>query len=380
MKTFLKILKYFAVVLACIIALSYTFGYDYLFKGVAKTYLRGETSATIDDGKLFPKHIILAENPKPWIKDALYNKKALPKNLVEDLKNSKSVSFLVIKNGKLLHEQYWEGYTEKSSSNSFSIAKTVTSLLLGAVIDDERIKSENQLFSDYYEQFGYDNFRKNLTLKNLVTMEAGLDWDEQYSSPFTPNAKAYYGNSLANAVLDVKVKQMPGKNFEYQSGSTQLLGFALRKAVAMPIASYASKKLWNPLGMEQNAYWTTDEMGVEKTFCCIHSNSRDFAKLGQLMLNDGKVDSLQVINKNYIQKMITPTQNSTGTYGYGMWINNDAKYKHYFFWGILGQYIIVVPEKQLVIVRTGRSQGQTSDSKGRPSQVEFLVNEVVNNF
>ena len=380
MKTFLKILKYFAVVLACIIALSYTFGYDYLFKGIAKTYLRGETSATIDDGELFPKHIILAETPKPWIKDSLYNKKSLPKSLVEDLKNSKSVSFLVIKNGKLLHEQYWAGYNEKSNSNSFSMAKTVTSLLLGAAIDDEKIKSENQLFSDYYEQFGTDKFGKNITLKNLVTMEAGLDWDEQYSSPFTPNAKAYYGNSLANAVLDVKVKEMPGKKFEYQSGSTQLLGFALRKAVAMPIASYASKKLWNPLGMEQNAYWTTDEIGVEKTFCCIHSNSRDFAKLGQLMLNDGKVDSLQVINKNYIQKMITPTQNSTGTYGYGMWINNDAKYKHYFFWGILGQYIIVVPEKQLVIVRTGRSQGQTSDSKGRPSQVEFLVNEVVNNF
>jgi len=377
MKNFLK---YSAIILAIIVAFIYALGYDYLFKGIAKTYFRGETSATIDDGELFPKNVILAENPKPWIKDSLYNKTHLPKVLVKDLEASNSVSFLIIKNGKLLHEQYWDHYNSKSVTNSFSMAKTVTSLLLGAAITDKRIKDENQLFSDFYPEYAESEFGKSLTLKNLVTMEAGLDWNEHYSSPFTPNAKAYYGNSLAESVLDIPVKETPGKKFEYQSGSAQLLGFAIRQAVNMPLSSFASKKLWNPLGMEQDAYWTTDEARMEKTFCCIHSNSRDFAKLGQLILNDGKVDSLQIINKNYIQKMITPTPESNGVYGYGMWINNDSKYKHYFFWGILGQYIIVVPEKQLVIVRTGSFKNQPVDSKGRALQVDFLVNQVAGNF
>ena len=375
-----KTLTVIGITIALIIALTYAFGYSYLFKGIAKTYLRGETSATINDGELFPKNMILADHPKPWIKDSLYNKSSLPKNLVSDLETSKTVSFVVIKNGKLLFEKYWDGYNENSVSNSFSMAKTVTSLLLGAAIQDKRIKNENQLFSDFYDEYTNAPFGKYLTLKNLVTMESGMAWDEKYSNPFSPNAKAYYGNSLSETVINFPMKGMPGKKFEYQSGSTQLLGFAIRKAVGMPLASFASKKLWNPLGMEQNAYWSTDENGMEKTFCCIHSNSRDFAKLGQMMLNKGKVDSLQVINPQYIEKMTTPTLESNGAYGYGMWINNDAKYKHYYFWGLLGQYIIVVPEKQLVIVRTGSFENQPQDNKGRPQQVDFIVNQIVDSF
>jgi len=375
-----KFLKYTGIILAVIIALAYALGYDYLFKGAAKTYLRGETSATIDDGELFPKHPILAENPKPWIKDSLYNKKPLPKNLVEDLKKAQTVSFLVIKNGKLLHEEYWDGYNASSKTNSFSAAKTVTALLLGAAISDERIKDENQHFSDFYPEYSDSEFGKYLTLKNLVTMEAGLDWNEHYENPFSPNAKAYYGNSLADAVLDRKVKEMPGKKFEYQSGATQLLGFAIRKAVQMPLASYASKKLWNPLGMEQNAYWSTDEYGVEKTFCCIHSDSRDFAKLGLLMLNEGKVDSLQIINKDYIKKMITPTPESGGNYGYGIWTNYKYQYPYFYFWGILGQYIVIVPEKNIVIVRTGSDENIETDQNGHPKLVNLMVKEIVENY
>jgi len=132
--------------------------------------------------------------------------------------------------------------------------------------------------------------------------------------------------------------------------------------------------------MEQNALWSTDNNGMEKTFCCIHSNPRDYAKLGQLLLNNGKVDSLQIINPQYIQKMLTPTTASKGAYGYGIWINNDALYKHYFFWGILGQYIIVVPEKNIIIVRTGSDEKITTDEKGRSKQVDFLVRQVVENF
>lgn len=380
MKTLGKILKYTLATIAGCIALIYVLGYDYLFKGVAKTYLRGETSATIDDGNLFPSHPILAENPKPWVKDSLYNKKTLPKAIIEDVKNTETAALVIIKNGKLLHEEYWNGHNATSKTNSFSMAKTVTALLLGAAIDDGKIKNEDQLYSNFYSNYAKVEFGKNLTLKDLVTMEAGLDWDEKYSNPFSPNAKAYYGNSLAEAVFLRGFKEKPGQKFEYQSGATQLLGFAIRKAVNMPLSSYTTRKLWNPLGMEQNADWTTDENGMEKTFCCIQSNAKDYAKLGQFLLNGGKVDSTQIISKKYIKKLLTPTKESNYAYGYGLWFNYDAKYKHYFYYGILGQYIIVVPEKNLVIVRTGNNQNIVSDAKGRPTQVELLVNHMVENY
>ncbi|UOE41201.1 beta-lactamase family protein [Chryseobacterium suipulveris] len=376
----IKLLKGFLATIALLIALAYTFRYDYLFKGIRETYLRGETGSTIDDGKYFPSNLIVKGNPKPWEKDSLYNKKSLPKDLVEDLKKSKTASFIIIKNGKLLHEEYWDGYNQNSKTNSFSMAKAVTVLLTGKAIEDEKIKSIDEKYSDFYENYKNVDFGKDLKLVDLAAMEAGLNWDENYKNPFLPNAKAYYGKSLAEAVFLCGFKEKPGTKFEYQSGSTQLLGFALRKAVNKPIAEYASEKLWKPLGMEQNAEWTKDDNGMEKTFCCIQSNSRDFAKLGQLFLDNGKSGESQVINPNFLTAMQTPTKLSNGAYGMGLWINNDAVVKHYYFWGLYGQYIIVVPEKQMVIVRTGTYKNQPKDAKGRPVQVGFIVDEVGKNY
>ena len=377
----MRVFKIILVIIAAIIALTYALDYDYLFRGIAKTYLRGETSATIDDAALFPSHKInVGQQPKIWQKDSLYNKQKLPQALQEDLKNSNTVSFLVVKNGKLLHEEYFDGYSESSKSNSFSMAKGIMVLLTGKAIDEGKMKSINQPLYDFYQNYENVKFGNKLTLRHLASMEAGLNWNEDYKNPFSPNAKAYYGNSLADAVLLKGFKNMPGTKFEYQSGSTQLLGFAVRKAVDQSIADYLSSKIWKPLGMEHNAEWNTDENGMEKTFCCINAIPRDFAKLGQLMLSDGKVDSIQLFNKNFLDEMRTPTKLSNGAYGMGLWINEDAKYKHYYFWGLLGQYIIIVPEKQLVIVRTGSFENQPKDQKGRPKQVEFIVNQVIENL
>lgn len=375
-----KILKGFAFTLAVLVVLTYIFDYDYLFKGIAKTYLRGETSATIDDGRLFSSNMIRAGKPKPWVRDTLYNQKKLPENVLEELKKSNTVSLLVIKNGKLLHEEYWDSYNSRTISNSFSMAKTVTVLLTGAAIDEGKIKNIDDKYSDFYEDFENENYGKYLKLRDLAAMESGLNWDENYKNPFSPNAKLYYGNSLYDAVFSKKFKEKPGTRFEYQSGTTQLLGFALRKAVNMPIASYLSKKIWIPLGMENNAKWSTDDNNMEKTFCCIHATPRDFAKLGQLFLNNGKVDDLQVINSQFIQEMITPTKASKGIYGLGVWLNNDNPIKHYFFLGLQGQYIIVIPDYQMVIVKTGSYKNQSKNDRGRPDQVKLLVNELVKNY
>lgn len=375
-----KTLKGILVAIAALIALAYTFGFDYLFKGIRETYLRGESGSSIDDGTYFKSHTIAKGQSIPWIKDSLYNQKALPKNLVEDLKQSKTASFLIIKNGKLIHERYWDGYTQTSKTNSFSMAKAVTVMLVGKAVEQKKIKSFDEKFAGFFENYNNVPFGKYLTLANLAEMEAGLNWNEDYNNPFLPNAKAYYGNSLEKAVLLRGFKDQPGTQFEYQSGSTQLLGFALRKSLDKTIAEYASETLWQPLGMEQNADWNTDDFGMEKTFCCINSNSRDFAKLGQLFLTNGEFNGKQILNQQFINKMRTPTQLSEGAYGMGLWINNDSPIKHYYFRGLYGQYIIVIPEKEMVIVRTGMDKRETFDDKGRPIQVALYVNEVAKNF
>lgn len=356
------------------------FGYGYLFNGISKTYLRGASSATIDDGTLFPSNTITKETSIPWSKDEFYNKKPLPKPLVEEWLSNEIASLIVIKNGKLLHEEYWGSIGENTPTNSFSMAKGITVLLLGKAIEEGKIQSEQQLFSEFYPDFKNSEFGKNLTLENLAKMEAGLNWDENYKNPFSPNAKAYYGSNLQKSVMETNFKEMPGTRFEYQSGATQILGFAIHKALNASLSNYLSSKFWIPLGMEHNAEWNTDNHDMEKSFCCINAISRDFAKLGLMMLNDGQFNGEQVINAKFIQKMKTPTPFSNSAYGMGIWINEDAKYKHYYFWGLLGQYIIMIPEKQMVIVKTGSYNNQPKDSKGRPKEVETIVNAIVEHY
>ena len=372
-----KALNIALLIIAFVIILIYITGYNYLFRGIKLTYLRGETSSTIDDGSYFPSKTISKGNSKPWETDIDYNKQKLSPKLIKHLEETETVSFLVIRKGRLLQEHYWENYDKTKASNSFSIAKTITVMLLGKAIDDGRISHLEQAFSDFYPEIPQDRFGKNLTLRHLAAMEAGLDWKEDYKDPFGPNAKLYYGFSLADIVFQNRLKQNPGEQFEYQSGATQLLGFAVGRAVQVPLSEYASAKLWKPLGMEQDAQWTTDDLGAEKTFCCIQSNARDFAKLGYLLLNKGKINDNPLIDEAFVEQMITPTEKSNGCYGLGLWINNDHKIQHYYMYGLHGQFVIMIPEYDMIIVRLGQKESPEKDSKMRPKSVEFYINEVL---
>ncbi|PZU91405.1 MAG: serine hydrolase [Chryseobacterium sp.] len=372
-----KVINAILLIIASVIVLTYITGYNYLFRGIRLTYLRGESGPTIDDGKDFPSKTISKGDSKPWPTDINYNKQKLSPELEKHLKENESVSFLVIQHGKILQEHYWDGYNKTTASNSFSMANTITTLLLGKAIDDERIQGLNQSFSDFYPDFSNNEFGKKLTLGNLASMEAGLDWEKEHSNPFSFDAEAYYGFSVADVVFRNQFKQNPAEKFEYQSGAMQLLGFAVGRAVGMPLSSYASVKLWKPLGMEQNAEWTTDDLGVEKTFCCIQSNARDFAKIGSLILNRGKFNNIPLINESFIDQMTTPSTQSNGAYGLGLWTNYDSKINHYYMRGLRGQFVIMVPEYDMIIVRLGNKETEEKDSKNRPKIVEFYINEAL---
>lgn len=366
---------------ALIFILTFALGYQYLFNAVKLTYLKGETGPTIDDGHLFPSNPINTGIAQPWVKDTLYNKIPLSTELSTHLKKTHSASFLVIKDGQLRSENYFGKYHRATRTNSFSMAKSVTVMLAGAAIEDGKIKSLQEKLSSFFPQFAQDDLGKYCSLEDLASMQSGLDWDEDYNNPFAPNAKAYYGTNLAQWVLHRGFDVKPGTRFQYQSGTTQLLGFAIRKAVDMPLSTYASLKLWQPLGMEYQAYWNTDqEEGIEKAYCCINATSRDFAKLGQLLLNEGQWKGKPILNKDFVQKMITGTPLSKEAYGNGIWVNNDAPIPHYYLRGLYGQYVICVPQYQMVIVRTGANRSEAKDRKNRPKEVAFYVNQAVKLF
>lgn len=357
------------------IAVVFISGYGYIFKALAINLKKGPITPSIDDEEKFPSRIVQNHDPQPWEKSDAYNTKTLSENLLKELKKTRTSSLLIVHDGKLIHEQYWKNHNSSSLMNSFSMAKGILSVLVGCAIDDGYLQSEDQLISSVFPQYKNNQYGKFLTFRHLMTMQAGLDWEEEYHHPFAENSKQYFVDDLAEQAFGVKMKEMPGQKYEYQSVSAQLLGLALRKATGKELAFYLSEKIWKPLKMEFPAKWSIDEKGMEKAFCCIHAAPRDFAKLGQLIMQEGNWEGKQLISKEYCKKLLTPTQENDA-FCFTIWADDDSALKYRFFYGFLGQFIIMVPEKNMVIVKTGFYNRLEVDKKMRPFQVNFLVEEL----
>lgn len=280
----------------------------------------------------------------------------------EYLEENKTVAFLVIKNDTIQYEKYYNNYEEESTIASFSMAKSVTSLLIGFAIQDGLIDSENDLVTKYIPEMTENGFDK-VTLKHLLQMNSGMEFNESYYNPFGHAATYYYGRNLRKSVAKAKLEGVPGAEFSYQSGQTQVLGLALERALkGKTVTAYLQEKLWTPLGMEYDASWSLDKKknGLEKTFCCINAKTRDFAKLGRFALQKGNWQGEQLLNADWIEKStkIDATEGSSEEYQYQWWIQGyDGAYAAE---GILGQYIYVNPDKNLIIVRMGKNYGNTS--------------------
>lgn len=335
------------------------FGKMYLFKAVYYNF------AGIDDYQIFSNDTVAAARPQPWPVAASVNKIDQPITLQNVLTQLKTVAVIVIRNDSLLYEKYWDEYSDSSLSNSFSMAKSITSLLIGAAIKEGKIKSVEEPVSNYLPEFK-QGMAANLKIKHLLTMSSGSNWDESYANPFSITTESYYGGDLYATATGVKIKKEPGTFHSYKSGDTELLGLIVEKATGKSLSSYASEKLWQPLGAEHPALWSLDKNnGVEKAFCCFNSNARDFARIGQMMLDSGKWKGHMVIDPSYFIQSISPCNIKTGDgipcdyYGYQWWI--ATPYPGVFYArGILGQYIIVIPSKDVVIVRLGHKRSGQS--------------------
>jgi len=321
--------------------------------------------ANIDDNKIFDQRIIhKSTNPQPWPLSKKYNKTDLSKALKTYHESEKSIAFVVLKNDSLVHEEYWSGYGENSLTNSFSMGKSVTSVLVGIAIKEGKIKSVEQPIGDFLEDFSHRKF-KEIKIKHLLTMSSGLNWDESYANPLSMTTEAYYGSDLWRLMLKLRVINKPGKEFKYLSGDTQLLSFLLKKATGKSLSAYTQEKLWQPLGAVNDAEWSLDqEKGYEKAYCCMYSNAKDFARIGSLYLHKGNWKGKQILDSNYVKASTTPANlidSETGKpndfYGFQWWIVPNYKGEKVFYArGILGQMIIVIPSKNIVIVRLGNQK------------------------
>lgn len=386
----------------------------------------------IDHYPLFGRAIVAAGDPQPWPYAPGVASARIPDSAEAAFAALETTAYLVVKDGEIVLEQYWDGYVDTLWSNSFSMAKSVVSLLVGCAIDDGYIRSVDQPVADFLP--GAWTWRGvgeavPLRIRDLLTMSAGFRWNESSASLFSPTTQIYYGGDLTAILNRVRFKERPGQYFEYQSGVTQLLAMVLTRAVGRSLADYASKKLWRPLGAEEDAIWSTDDKGVEKAFCCFNSNARDFARIGQLILQHGRWNGVPLVDSAYLRAAVTPAdyllthdgtgeplprRHDTGTgisataaepaelavseglaaepaelaaglaepvgsaassprgladqnhctyYGYQMWIAELRGHTMPYCRGILGQYIIVIPDENMVVVRLGRARSDARDPR-----------------
>ena len=356
-------------------AVLYLSGKWYYYKALVYNYV------DIDDLELFTHRTIEAGVPQPWAIGSDYNQAAVSDTLQRTIDRYRTVAFLVIKDDSIRMEQYHDGYSDSSLSNSFSMAKSVIGLLVGAALDEGKIKSLDQPVYQFYPEYNHGDNRM-LTIRHLLTMSSGLDYDESYTSLTSPTTRAYYDTKLRQQMNDLCVKEDPGKKFEYRSSDTQVLSYVLKAATGKTVSEYASEKLWKPMGAEYDAQWSLDhEQGDEKAYCCIYSNARDFARIGKLMLNGGRWNGKQLIAEAYIRESLTPAPLLDGDkpnteYGYQWWIHEQEGTKVYYARGILGQYIFVIPSAKIIIVRLGHERGE-KDASGTPLDLPVYIGEVL---
>jgi len=325
--------------------------------------------ANITDYKKFPKrdlesndnkfyfHKVASENISKKIN---YDKEF--SNFEEYLEKNKTVAFLIIKNDTIQYENYFNGYDETSIVASFSMAKSVLSILIGCAIDDGLIKSVDEPITNYVPELKDNGFEK-VTIEHLLQMTSGLDFNESYYNPFGDAATYYYGRNLRKSISKAKLKHEPGTSFEYVSGSPQILGLVLEKALKnKTITQYFQEKIWSQIGMEYNASWSVDKKknGLEKTFCCINARTIDFAKIGRLYLNNGNWNGKQIVPETWVkQSTKVDTENGSASYyQYQWWLPSLSG--DYMAEGILGQFIYINPDKNLIIVRLGKNYGDTN--------------------
>lgn len=254
---------------------------------------------------------------------------------------------LVIKDGKIAYERYGLGNTEDSLWIAFSVAKSVTSMLIGAAIQDGYIKSVDEKVTDYLPRLKNSAYDQS-SIRNVLQMSSGVEWNEDYADPNSDvNTATWDTLSLYEFLRNKPRETAPGEAFNYNTAETNLAGTILRSAIGNNLATYLSEKIWKPFGMESDANWMLTEIGGgEFGGCCINATLRDYGRLGLFAMGNGRLaDGTQVLPEGWMAESTAPSKGSPG-YGYFWWLYDDETYRAS---GIFGQAIYVNAKENVVI-------------------------------
>jgi CubicO group peptidase (beta-lactamase class C family) len=282
------------------------------------------------------------------LSDVTYQVDGETYRLTDHLQKKALVGIIVVKDGEVLMEHYAPGNDEESVWISFSVTKSVTSMLIGAAIQDGFIESVDEPVVNYLPRLRGTGYEK-ATIRNVLNMASGIRWDETYADPESDVAAAGGANGLELVTYlgTLPTNAKPGAKFNYNTGETNLVGEILRAAIGNNAATYLTHKIWQPFGMGSDAYWSLGEPGGgELGGCCISATLRDYARLGLFALRDGRLtDGTQVLPERWMSESVTSSA-AADFYGYLWWLFGDRGYSAL---GIFGQMIRVYPEDNLVI-------------------------------
>jgi len=280
--------------------------------------------------------------------------------LNEYLSRNPTTGLLLARGDTILIERYQYGRHDRHRFTSWSMAKTVTAMLIGIAIGEGRIRSVDDLAGAYVPALADTEYGRT-SLRDLLQMSSGVRFIEEYTgkddvSRLAADTFQQIGSGGIEAVTPFNARIAPsGTRFYYASVETQVLGLVLRNAVGRPIADYLQEKIWQPIGAEADATWLIDRTGQEATYCCLNAVLRDYARLGLLLANDGFWRGRQIIPAAWIKEatIVHPgqPQPANGGYGYQVWILAGER-RMFALRGVRGQAIFVDPTSRLVMVQT----------------------------
>jgi CubicO group peptidase (beta-lactamase class C family) len=298
----------------------------------------------------------------------------LPMDIDAYMAGQRSAALIIVHDGKVRLERYGLGFDAAGRWTSFSVAKSMTSTLVGAAIRDGHIRSMDDKVSDYIAEMkgsAYDD----VSIRQLLTMTSGVRWNEDYGDPNSDVAR--FNNHQPEPGVETLVSYLrrlpreapPGTRWHYSTGETNLVGVLIGRATGKPLSAYLSEKIWGPAGMEQQATWILSKTGNEISGCCIQAATRDFARYGLFILNGAKsADGNPIVPDGWLAEA-TSERASTGRpgrgYGYQWWTYADGSFAAR---GIFGQGIFIDPKRKLVIASnanwaSGASHPQTSEAR-----------------
>ncbi len=289
-------------------------------------------------------------------------------------KNINTYGILIIKKGYIVLEAYFRGFTDASRHESYSVAKSFTSSIIGIAKDNGYIEDLEEKILKYFPELNYpgvDQRKQRLTIKNLLSMMSGIDWKEEgeYSHEDDDAFIMMNYDDFPSYVLNKAISNEPGTVWNYSSGDTVLLSGIIEKATGISLFEFAKRNLFNRIGLD-DIEWDSDNAGHTIGAWGIHATLREYAKFGYLYLQKGKWEGVQIVPEKWINESLKPVfPPKIDFYGYQWWLGRsfenftsyDLPDDIYLAWGLYTQQIFIIPSHQMVVVRFGRDPYSSYD-------------------